>query len=355
LTNALQGLVAAALACVAPLAAQPKDFIGAEACRPCHSSHFARQSATGHARALRRAMEHPLAARFTTTEPLLRPPNFHFSFATAADGLHVRADDGRFVIDLPIEWAFGAGEHAVTFVSRVSDEFYLEHSFSYFPGEVAFALTPRHDALRATTLNQAMGQPIRTQGAGATIVDCFGCHATGPVFAGSDGVMTVAEPGVHCESCHGPGGAHRSASAAKRLISKPSNLSSAELNRFCGKCHRSIAEGEEFDWGSPWSVRHQPPYLARSRCFQQSGGALSCLTCHDPHDRIRRGDVAYYRTRCVACHQAGKHPPAKICLSQKEPDCAGCHMPLVAAGANMSFKNHWIGIYPKGVALKPSR
>ena len=39
----------------------------------------------------------------------------------------------------------------------------------------------------------------------------------------------------------------------------------------------------------------------------------------------------------------------------KEPDCAGCHMPLVTAGANMGFKNHWIGIYPKGVALKPLR
>ena len=30
-------------------------------------------------------------------------------------------------------------------------------------------------------------------------------------------------------------------------------------------------------------------------------------------------------------------------------------VPMVTAGANMSFKNHWIGIYPKGVALKPSR
>src|SRR6266487_382274 len=47
-----------------------------------------------------------------------RPPNFHFSVETAADGLHVRGD------------AFGAGERAVTLVSRVSDEFYLEHALS---------------------------------------------------------------------------------------------------------------------------------------------------------------------------------------------------------------------------------
>ena len=93
MTDTVKGLIAAAVACAAPLAppldAQRKDFIGAEACRPCHSSQFARQSATGHASALRRVMEHPLAARFTTTEPLLRAPNFHFSFVTADDGLHV--------------------------------------------------------------------------------------------------------------------------------------------------------------------------------------------------------------------------------------------------------------------------
>ena len=368
MTDTVKVLVAAALACAGPLAppidAQLKDFIGAEACRPCHSSQFARQSATGHARALRRVMEHPLAARFTTTEPLLRAPNFRFSFVTVDDGLHVRADDGRFVTELPLEWAFGAGEHAVTFVSRVSDEFYLEHSFSYYPGAGTFALTPRHDALPATTLNQAMGQPIRTQGGRATIAGCFGCHSTGPVLAGTGGVIAVTEPGVHCETCHGAGGGHRSAAAAgdtdgaKKLIGRPGNLSAADLNRFCGECHRniaSIADGENFDWSSPWSVRHQPPYLARSRCFQLSGGALSCLTCHEPHDRVRRGDAAYYRSKCVACHQAEKHPPAKTCLAQKEPDCAGCHMPLVAAGANMNFKNHWIGIYPKGAALKPAR
>jgi hypothetical protein len=216
LTNAVKGLIAAALACAAPLDAQRKDFVGAEACRSCHPSQFARQSATGHARALHRVMKHPLASSFITAEPLLRAPNFHFSFVASDGGLHVRADDGRFVTELPVEWAFGAGEHAVTFVSRVSDEFYLEHSFSYYPVAAAFALTPRHDALPATTLNQAMGQPIRPQGARAAITGCFGCHATGPVIVGTDGAIAVTEPGVHCERCHGAGGAHGSAAVQSR-------------------------------------------------------------------------------------------------------------------------------------------
>src|SRR5262249_38387027 len=137
-------LLAAALARAAPLEGQRKDFIGAEACRACHSSQFDRQSASGHARALRRVTEHPLVARFTTRTPLDRAPNFRFTFVKDSGGIHVRAEDGHYVTELPIEWAFGAGEHAVTFVSRVSEELYLEHSFSYYPGAGTFALTPRH-------------------------------------------------------------------------------------------------------------------------------------------------------------------------------------------------------------------
>src|SRR5262249_14365160 len=102
----------------AALYAQRKDFTSAQACRACHPSQYERQSATGHALALRRTMEHPLAGRFTTAEPVPRPPKFHFTFIKVEEGIHVRADDGQYVTELPLEWAFGAGEHAVTFVTQ---------------------------------------------------------------------------------------------------------------------------------------------------------------------------------------------------------------------------------------------
>src|SRR5262249_1410414 len=155
----------------------------------------------------------------------------------------------------------------------------------------------------------------------------------GPVSVSPTGDMQVTETGVRCEVCHGPGSAHRDAAArgekaAAQLVENPGRLNGDEMNRFCGRCHRVI--GPTFDWNSPWSVRHQPPYLARSRCFLQSAGKLSCLSCHNPHEPVRRNDAAFYKARCGACHSATNHPPAKICLTQKNSDCVGCHLPTVA-------------------------
>ena len=345
--------LAALLFFIPPAGAQHKTFIGAEGCHACHPAVFARQSASGHARSLSRTTEHPLASRFATALPLERPPGFRLQLLNGGGQWRLRADDGRYGSEAPVEWAFGAGDQAVTFLGKVTGDYYLELSLSYFSDTASLDLTPRHDLLPSRTLNEAMGQPIATRTAGVT---CFGCHSTGPVTVSPGGEIRITERGVRCEVCHGPGSAHRAAAlggkigVARKLIDKPGGA----LNDFCGRCHRVTGNLQQIDWQSPWSVRHQPPYLARSRCFQESGGKLSCLTCHDPHDPLRRQDAAYYRARCVSCHGAGDHAPKQICLVEQPPDCARCHMPAVPAGPHLRFVNHWIGIYD-GPSAMPVR
>lgn len=346
----------AALLCFVTLAgAQQKTFIGAEACRACHPAEFTRQSASGHASSLNRTIDHPLASRFSTLPPVERPPAFRLQLLIEGRKSRFRADDGRYVMETPVEWAFGAGDHAVTFLGKVARDYYLELSLSYFSDTGSLDLTPRHDLLPSSTLSEAMGQPIMTRTAG---VACFRCHSTGPVTMSPGGEIRITERGVRCEVCHGPGSAHRAVALAgrmdqaKKLIDRPGSL-----NDFCGRCHRVTGNLGQVDWESPWSVRHQPPYLARSQCFQASGGKLSCLTCHDPHDPVRRNDAAYYRARCMSCHREGGQAPKPVCLAEQPPNCIRCHMPAVSASPHLQFVNHWIGIYdqPSAIPIRPQR
>jgi hypothetical protein len=243
------------------------DYIGAAACGACHKAQFAAQSASGHAQALHRATEHPLAASFTPASALERPPTFHFFFVRAGQGIEVRGDDSRYLVRLPAEWAFGAGNHAVTFVGKASDELYIEHAFSYYVDTKSFDITPQHEGLPAQTLHQAMGQAIRIDGAAGTIRDCFQCHSTGPVSVSASHQVQITEEGVRCEVCHGPGRAHAQ-SGAKRLIQNPKALSAGGLNRFCGRCHRFQEDTRTIDWNDPWNARHQPPSFQQSQCFR---------------------------------------------------------------------------------------
>ncbi len=335
-----------------PLLFLLQTYAGAPACRSCHPAQFASQSASGHARTLYRAAEHPLAARFTLPGPLQRPPRFRFTLRD----FRVQLADGETEMEIPLEWAFGSGTHGVTFVSRLADDSYLEHGFSYYSDTGSFDLTPGHRSLPVRTLSEAAGQTFRLRGAGFTIRSCFQCHSTGPVSVSERSQIQIPEAGVRCEACHGPGGAHVQA-RSRQSIRNPRSMSSDDLNRFCGQCHRAPEEGlAANDFTNPWNVRHQPPYLEQSKCFRASAGALSCLTCHAPHEPLRRNDPDHYNEKCAACHTRGqRRPPAKVCLAAARPDCAGCHMPLVAADPHLKFRNHWIGVYRGGAGLLPAR
>src|SRR5438309_11578894 len=93
-------------------------FAGSSVCKSCHPAQHKAQSATGHAHALSRA-----TSSLLPDTPLRRPPAYEFQFTREA---HVRVSDAKDMMDIPIEWAFGAGDQAVTFVSRIDRDWYLE-------------------------------------------------------------------------------------------------------------------------------------------------------------------------------------------------------------------------------------
>jgi tetratricopeptide (TPR) repeat protein len=133
---------------------------------------------------------------------------------------------------------------------------------------------------------------------------------------------------------------------AAGTIFNPKWLTASELNEFCGTCHRKA--GDISDWSNSWNVRHEPAYLSQSACFRMSG-ALTCVSCHNPHASLNRASHQYDAS-CSGCHAAVRHRSA---LGSRA--CVDCHMPQVPTNTGLQFTNHWIGIYRVDNPLVPIR
>jgi hypothetical protein len=279
-------------------AVSASDYAGAAACAKCHPAEFKAQSESSHARALTRSTPQQ-----------------------------------------PGEWAFGAGDQAITFVKRADPEHYREEGKSWYRKLNGYGPTPG-----AAT---PAGTIYRLFDPSGNILRCFSCHSTGPLALAADDAIMPHEPGVRCEACHGPAAAHIRL-PAQFHPDNPGRLAADRLNDFCGACHRMpLGANETVDFRDAWNVRHQPPTLAASACFRQSQGRLSCLTCHSPHAQVER-KLAAYDAACKTCHAGPAH---KRPVAAKP--CAECHMPQVQPRPGLSFANHRIAIYAPSDPLLP--
>lgn len=296
--SAAYGLLFATAAAIAS-AQEPGGsggYLGSKSCEPCHPAQSASHAQTGHARALKPT-----------------PP-------------------GK---GTPGEWAFGAGTKAITYVSRQAPEHYIEHGLSYYTARKAMGITPGHE--------NAGGRRYRTLDPTGTALRCFRCHTTGPMSLADDGAIRWTENGVQCESCHGPGAEHVKKPSAATIVN-PRRFTPAQLNDYCGDCHRVAADIT--DWGLSWNSRHEPAFLSQSRCFEKA--ELSCLTCHNAHTSVET-NAKHYDAKCSSCHATVKHRTPKPAASS----CVSCHMPSVPTNASLRFTNHWIGIYDATRPMTP--
>jgi hypothetical protein len=329
------------LALLCYCASAPAQYVGARVCGSCHTERMKQQAESEHARALRPPAEHAMAQQFPAG----------LAFRVVAGGEEKR---------VPIQWAFGAGDQAVTFVSQLDEDTYVENRFSYYTRAGGLDLTPGHPAKPKSAWPDAAGVVYKTFDPDAAILRCFQCHSTGPLSLGPRMQIVPAELGVRCEACHGPGQSHVDAiragnlSAAREAIQNPGRMPAAAQIQICGDCHRKPQQGETAtDWNDAWNTRHQPLYLSQSACFRKSNGALECTTCHDPHGPLRRNAAEFYNAKCAGCH-AGKPHPA-LPTGNVSDNCVGCHMPEVSPRRHLQFANHWIGVYREGSPLKPVR
>lgn len=354
----------------------PSDpYVGHRVCAECHPGESALHSRSGHARTLRAAGRRALARGLDGTT-LADPdrPDVRWSYRYLDGQLHIRRQSGGTVEDCIAEYAFGSGHNATTFVNVIDPAVpaILEHRVTYYTRPHALGLTPGQDA---------RPRPPHISGIGAVFSErqarkCFGCHATQVSLDDRTIDRDRMIPNVSCERCHGPARAH--VEAARRgapdaelgLPFGPGRYTAEGLLTLCGTCHRhpSRARPEQIRPDDPHLARFQPVGVIASRCFRESRGGFSCVTCHDPHARAS-SDREAYRAVCVSCHPGGGREPLRslsgepaersgsgtTCPVAPRGDCVECHMPRVECGQHVLFADHWIRIRRANEPVQPLR
>jgi len=308
-------------------------------CAGCHAREAATQPDTQMGRAMQVPGDNPELSAHPNLS--VHRGDYAYSLVTKNGRTIYSVTDGAQTISLPVQWSMGSG--AQTWLLEWDGQFY-ESMVSYYPSIQSLDVTIGDDRLHPTTLAEAIGRPLLTEG----VTTCFGCHSTNAVVNRQLSLAT-AEPGVTCGHCHVGAEAHSEAMMAGDTSVTPpqlGRLSSEDLSDFCGQCHRSFDLVVRAGWRGPSNVRFQPYRLALSRCFDGADARISCVACHDPHQEVIR-NAAFYDSRCLACHSAAASqapPHAKVCPVAKA-NCTSCHMPRVKLpDSHFVFTDHDIRV-----------
>jgi hypothetical protein len=324
-------------------------YVGSTACAQCHIEHTAKRLANS----MSRALEPVESCELLKTRPQLNFRNGPYSYQIARVGNRsiYTITDGLKSISEPVLYCFGQGKAGQTYVFRHNGVFY-ESRVSYYQEIQGLDFTIVHPRSLPESVEDGLGRPMTMEAAQG----CFACHSTAAV-SGAQLQLDHLMPGVTCEGCHGPGEKHITAikAGSKSLqIFNPGNMEADELTQeFCGACHVSFEKALLMPkQGGANNLRYQPYRIFNSR--GHSGDArISCVACHDPHDKLSE-DVAFYDAKCLACHLSTRDQTkttarsAAACPVSKQ-QCATCHMPKVELpGAHGKFTDHWIRIVKPG-------
>lgn len=335
------------------------NYVGDTACAGCHAEIAASYRGHSMARALRPMADAPDEARGGPEErELFRAGGFQYTSRREGDRtIHREARrDGRGRVIGSVEgearYVLGSGAHAMAFLIE-RDGYLFQSPITWYSQQDRWDLAPGYRGR-----DDRFDRQITPR--------CLVCHANAADhIEGTEG--RYREPifrghGIGCERCHGPGELHAAApivaAGGPPNIVNPARLKPDLRDAVCQQCHllgetiiaRYGRALEDFRPGLPLHefvtvfVRDDDAsgdhpnadhveQMQRSRCFRASEGAMGCVSCHDPH-ALPAPDwkVAYYRDRCVKCHQERgcSLPETERNAGDLGDNCVACHMPKAA-------------------------
>jgi predicted CXXCH cytochrome family protein len=316
-----------------------------------------------------------------TVEDYIRKNTFyHQASDTHFEMVHLAAGNGRGdrymqrqwtidfdgkptnVVEHEIDFVLGSGNHARTYLHRTARGTLEELPLGWYAeNEGYWAMNPGYDRPD----HQGFQRDIT--------YDCMFCHNGYPEIPGDTGprsapIYSSVPEGIDCQRCHGDGEKHVAMARRqdartdqiRETIVNPSRLTPERQMEVCMQCHLETTSSPlpasmvRYERG-PFSYHPGDPLtdfilhfdhasgtghddkfeitgsvyrLRQSECFRKSGGALTCTTCHNPHDAVQGEEAARrYTSACRQCHGAVLDRLVSAGAHTTSTDCTGCHMP----------------------------
>ncbi|MFM8433165.1 MAG: cytochrome c3 family protein [Bacteroidota bacterium] len=286
------------------------------------------------------------------------------------DEMRLNGRDTVFLRSEQIDYIVGSGQHTNSHLTAFNGYLY-QAPLTYYTQEGRWDLPPGFEGGHNSRFNREIE------------LECMSCHNAYPaLIVGSENKYSVVPSGIDCERCHGPGSRHVALKSKGELIDTSSQIDYSIVNPaklpidlqldICQRCHiqgNSVLQpGKTFlDFRPGAQLKeimdvYMPVYKGRedehimashaermklSRCFLESRkkaeangsdkklrpyeGAMTCVTCHDPHVSVKETGPETYNNACRKCH-AGSNG-GTVCSDAKSirmkggGNCSGCHMP----------------------------
>ena len=345
-----------------PASSKATGFTGAASCRECHEKFYTLWSTSRHGLAMQ-----PVTPEF-----------LHTRIASATDEIIIKDYRYRAIIDQGVGWVLeqgpqGAKKYRLEQALGGKDVYY----FLTLLDKGRLQVLPVAFDVRAKVWFDTTLSMLRHLGAGRREeplswrdplltfnTACYGCHVS--QFSSNYDLHTDTyhsawtEPGINCETCHGPGAEHIRVCREAPRGTVPPDLKIISSKKFtiqqhndtCAPCHAkmipltsSYTPGERFFDHYDLSTLEDADFYPDARDLGENftltlwltspcvkSGKLSCLHCHTSSGRYRFQDPEKANRACLPCHgERVAHAAAHTHHAPDKPgtpQCISCHMPL---------------------------
>jgi Tfp pilus assembly protein PilF len=355
------------------------EYVGNENCVSCHLQIHETFHKTGMGRSLYNLTSENEIEDFTN-ENIIYDHKSDYYYQVYREGKdyfqkEFRIDKtGNIIHELvkKIDYVIGSGNNTRSYLFH-ENGFFFEMPVSWFTEKAKWDLSPGYQRL-----NLRFSRPI--------VQECMNCHNdySGYVEFSENKFDLPLPEGISCERCHGPGELHVLRHSQEtdlfrkieddtfdRTIVNPIHLPLEENLSVCFQCHlqgdvRVFTDGKKQNDFKPgmklsdvktifvqddikkgdFKIASHAARMYLSDCFIKSDGAMTCITCHNPHIPVQEVSKKFFNDKCIDCHSVQTLSPTVLPKTDHREisDCITCHMRQGATAdvLHVNFTDHWI-------------